>query len=291
MRVGIRARRVSGKICTALLLEVMLIALIIPGSDVVLSQDTAQSLKVNTASPVELILTDPQGRRTGFDPLNKTSFRDIPASQYSASVLCDEPNYSRCQPPFKSLHVADTMDGQYTVDVIGTGTGDFTVVVRISDEATGNWITHLYSGTTAPGHTSRLTFPGRLNIFAAFEATLKINSASKAFEVNGTFTLGPRGTISPVTQPVSIELHNFVSTIPSGSFRQTQQGTFIFAGVIQGFQLAAELTRTGGKNYTFRVRGAGVPEPSGLPGVNPVRVGFAIGNNGGDTSVNGNFLH
>ncbi len=185
------------------------------------------------------------------------------------------------------------MGGQYTMNIIGTGTGNFTVGVRTSDDA-GNWITHLYYGTTTPGNISQFMFPCELNIFAAFEATLKIDSISKAFEVNGTFTLGPRGAVSLAIQPVSIELHNYVSTIPAGSFSKTSQGTFVFAGNIQGVQLAGELKPTGGKSYTFRIRGSGLSglsEPSGLPRANPVRVGFAIGSNGGSTRVTATLVH
>lgn len=287
MRVGIRRLFAPGMIRAALLLGAVSITMISLGSDFALSQDTFQTLAVDTTSPVELVLTDPEGRRTGFDPITNTGFRDIPVSQYSKSVLCDEPEYSNCQAPYKSLWVNDQMDGQYSVEAIGTGTGDFIVYVTINDEATREGITHLYSGTTAPGRVSQFTFPGRLNVFAAFGVTLKINPASNSFDVNGTFTLGPRGTVSPSTQPVSIELDDLVFTIPSGFFKEAQQGTFVFAGVIQGVQLAAELTPTGGQSYTFQVRGANVS--SGLPSANPVWVHFAVGSNGGSISRNANF--
>ena len=34
-------------------------------------------------SPGELVLTDPQGRRTGFDPLTNTSYDEIPQGTYA----------------------------------------------------------------------------------------------------------------------------------------------------------------------------------------------------------------
>ena len=155
------------------------------------------------------------------------------------------------------------------------------------------WIDQSYSGTTAPGRVSRFTFPGVLTNFAAFGATVKINLASKAFEVKASFTLGDRGMISLTAQPVTIETfysgHSIMVTIPPGSFRQTQQGTFVFQGVIQGIQLAAELKPEGGKSYTLQVRGMRVPERSDLPSGNPVTVWLAIGNNGGSIEVNAEF--
>ncbi len=245
--------------------------------------NTPQALGVYTNGPVELILTDPQGRRTGFDPISNTSFQDIPASAYSTIIFRDEQNFSPDDPPFKALDMANQMAGQYTLDVIGTGSGDFTVEVIASDAA-GNWIIQTYSGTTAPGAPSRFTFPGAVIVFAPFSARLEINSASQAFELNSTFTLGPGGTISPVTQPVTLQLGNaFLVTIPAGSLMPGPNGMFLFDGVINNVALSANLTPISANSYAFRISGAGVPN---LPGANPVDVGLAIGNNGGSISVN-----
>src|SRR5207302_9396674 len=90
-------------------------------------------------------------------------------------------------------------------------------------------------------------FQGVSNLFAAFGANLRINYPSQAFEVDGRFTLGAGGTISPVTQPVTIELgQGFLLAIPAGSFTQTPQGTFFFAGIIHGIPLEAYLTPLAG---------------------------------------------
>jgi hypothetical protein len=248
---------------------------------------TPQALGVYSDAPVELILTDPQGRRTGFDPFTNTLFQDIPTSDYETSAYCDELGSSGCNSPFKTLEMANQIPGQYTLNVTGTGSGAFTVSVRASDAA-GNWITQTYSGTAAPGVTSQFTFDGAVITFAAFGANLAISSSFQAFAVDGTITLGPGGTISPVAQPVTIQVGNaFSATIPAGSFTQTPQGTFAFGGVVQGILLAAELTPTGGNGYTFAIVGVGVPN---LPSANPVDIRLAIGSNGGNTSVNANFL-
>ena len=310
MRVGTRRGLTAGRICTALLLGLAPVSLVIPSSNVAFSQNlTLKGLSAHASGPVEIILTDPQGRQTGFDPVHSISFHDIPVSAYSTDEVCDEVNGSSCSPPVKSVVMANPMGGQYTLDVIGTGSGDFRVAVSMSDAA-GNDIWHLFEGTTAPGVSSRFTFQGELIFFAAFEANLKITSASKAFQVNGTFTLGTGETISPATQPVSVQLGNyFLTTIPAGSFRQSPQGAFVFKGVIKGITMCTEtsfganqvclsrktepdkyfdanLTPTGGNGYAFKVVCAG---PTDLPSANPVEVRLAIGNNGGSVSVNGEF--
>lgn len=248
---------------------------------------TPQALGIYTQDPVEFILTDPQGRRTGFDPVSNTSYQEIPASEYANRVYSDVQNVS-LYPPFKSLDMAVPMAGQYTLNVIGTGSGNFTVEVDASDAA-GNWITQTYSGTTSPGVSSQFTFQGTVISFAAFAANLSITSASQAFDVPGQFTLGSGGTISPVTQPVTLQLGSgFLVTIPPGSFTDVRPGTGQFAlqgRTINGVQIGGYVNWTGGNNYAFRFSGTA----SNLPSANPVDVRLTIGNNGGDISVNATF--
>jgi len=246
-----------------------------------------RALGIYTNGPVELILTDPQGRRTGYDPVHNTSLQEIPVSNYSKTTLRAEHNPSAPDPPpLKALDVANQLGGQYTLEVVGTDSGDFTVYVKTSD-ARGNRITQSYSGTTSPGRSSQFTFPGEVTIFTAFAVTLGINSASKAFEVNGTFTAGPGGMLSPDAQPVTIELGAFLATIPAGSFAQTGQGMYAFVGTVKGVALEANLAPTGDNGYFFSIKGANVPN---LPTDNPLKVGFAIGNNGGSVDVNAEFV-
>src|SRR5437588_62977 len=241
-----------------------------------------RALGIYTNGPVELILTDPQGRRTGYDPVHNTSLQEIPVSNYAKTTLRAEHTPSAPDPPpLKALDVANQLGGQYTLEVVGTDSGAFTVYVKTSD-ARGNRITQSYSGTTSPGRPSQFTFPGEVTIFTAFAVTLRINSASKAFEVNGTFTAAPGGMLSPDAQPVTIELGAFLATIPAGSFAQTGQGMYAFVGTIKGVALEANLASTGDNGYFFSVTGANVGD---LPSDNPIKVGFAMGNNAGSAGA------
>lgn len=81
-----------------------------------------------------------------------------------------------------------------------------------------------------------LAFQGVTNLFASFNARLEINSASRAFEMSSTFSLGPGGTISPATQSVTIQIGtSFLVAIPPGSFRAAGNGNrFVFEGTVNG---------------------------------------------------------
>lgn len=247
---------------------------------------TPQALGIYTDAPVEFILTDPQGRRTGFDPISSTSFQEIPASAYSTSVYSDELNFSFVEPPVKSLDMAAPMAGQYTLNVVGTGSGSFTLEVTAADAA-GNWITQTYSGMTAPGVSTQFTFQGAVTIFATFSAIVDINASKNQFAVGGQFTLGAGSPgIDPLTQPVTLLLGAFSMTIPAGSFHLDSHGNYVFHGTINGVQLAAGVQPQGGNQYAYGIAGQNA---NNLPTANPVDVRLATGSNGGDVSVNANF--
>lgn len=66
-------------------------------------------------SPVDFYVTDPRGRRVGMDPRWGEPRVEIPGAVY---------NFDR-EPSF--IFIPDLLDGDYTVTLIGTGTGEYTV--------------------------------------------------------------------------------------------------------------------------------------------------------------------
>ncbi len=71
----------------------------------------------------ELLLSDPQGRRTGLDPVKNVE-REIPRSSY----LAEGP-----QPRTMVLHIRQPMDGWYLLQVSGSGTGSYSLDIRARD--------------------------------------------------------------------------------------------------------------------------------------------------------------
>jgi len=70
------------------------------------------TLNVTTSCPINLMLTDPLGRRLGFDPTDGTVRREIPDSIYTRPNV--EPQI---------LRIGDPMPGPYRVTVTGFGEG------------------------------------------------------------------------------------------------------------------------------------------------------------------------
>ncbi len=91
------------------------------------------SLNVSVFSPIEVVLTDPTGKRLGFD-LQQGLLSEIVGGQY----WHEEPYYSLDEgsdpepvwpETIKHIYIADPMPGNYSLDIVGTATGDFQIVM------------------------------------------------------------------------------------------------------------------------------------------------------------------
>jgi probable HAF family extracellular repeat protein len=124
--------------------------------------------------------------------------------------------------------------------------------------------------------------------FLAFSATLNIDCGGPppedTFNLHSSFTLSSTASngINPVTEPVTLQVGTFTTTIPPGSFSKHKNGSFTFAGVIGGVSLDALINHTGTLRYEFDAKGQG----ASLTGTtNPVTVALTIGDDRGTTSV------
>jgi hypothetical protein len=77
-----------------------------------------------------------------------------------------------------------------------------------------------------------------------------------AFGFGSNFTLSSNApAINPVTEPVTLQVGTFTTTIPTGSFKRSGR-SFVFAGSVGGVDLGARITPTGTLRYTFDAEGA-----------------------------------
>jgi hypothetical protein len=143
----------------------------------------------------------------------------------------------------------------------------------------------LYAGSSVNGKVFQFHDPS--TPFASFTTKLeiKLNPGvnDDTFEVKSTFTLanGSNG-INPLTEPVTLRVGNFSTTIPAGSFKQDKKGQFKFEGTISGISLEAKVIPLGGNKFEFRAEGKNV-NLTGI--VNPVNLELAIGDDRGTATV------
>lgn len=91
-----------------------------------------RGLTVSFHSPGELLITDPSGRRLGFDPLTNQSFTEIPGSFYDDVGLQDDVTELPADDTDtgKSLGLVSPATGDYTLTVTGTGTGTYNMEIQ-----------------------------------------------------------------------------------------------------------------------------------------------------------------
>lgn len=81
-------------------------------------------------SPGDLLVTDPQGRRTGLDPLTGTTYREIPGAAYDSSAESDPSDPDFAAAVTREWELMRPAAGTYTLTVTGTGTGTYMLDMR-----------------------------------------------------------------------------------------------------------------------------------------------------------------
>lgn len=135
-------------------------------------------VRIIAHSPVELLLTDSQGNQTGLNPFTGLAFENIPASSYSREAIEDDFDYTLTLPEIKVLEVLQPSDGKYSLQVFGTGNGEYSLD---------------FVGYDSNGKRSKQTFKGN--------ATL---GSSEVFKVNYSSTPGSQIDVTPAdtTPPI-----------------------------------------------------------------------------------------
>lgn len=85
-------------------------------------------------SPAEIIIADPQDRRTGKDPRTGTTYDEIPDTFYSVLTLDSDTGNSEAAHPVKEFYSLFPLDGSYIIQVIGTGSGSYTLDILNYDK-------------------------------------------------------------------------------------------------------------------------------------------------------------
>lgn len=93
------------------------------------------ALYVVAHSPVELMLTDPSGNKTGLNPTGSSSEEGIPSSSYTNDAVQDDVDGSALTTPeVKILEVLTPEDGTYILHAQGIGSGAYSLDFWAYDE-------------------------------------------------------------------------------------------------------------------------------------------------------------
>jgi hypothetical protein len=119
-------------------------------------------------SPAELLLTDSQGRRTGYDPVSGQTFEEIPGATYSVEADFDEET-DELLDETKVLEIMEPGVGQFSLQVCGTGSGTYDMeIVGINKHLTSSGTSYQNVPIT-PNHvdTYRIQYDNTLENYEA----------------------------------------------------------------------------------------------------------------------------
>ncbi|PIT97339.1 hypothetical protein COT77_01985, partial [Candidatus Berkelbacteria bacterium CG10_big_fil_rev_8_21_14_0_10_41_12] len=86
-------------------------------------------------SPAELLVTDSLGRKLGKDPITGIEYNEIPDAWYFEDGFDDPTGETPpSQERNKLIQILEPVDGEYNIQVIGTGTGSYTMNLSVYDE-------------------------------------------------------------------------------------------------------------------------------------------------------------
>jgi len=105
-------------------------------------------------SPIELLITDPDGKQTGIDPVTLSLVHQIPGATYATESISDDddPANDDTTPEVKAFEQSGPKPGTYKIDVIGTDDGPYTLDITADD--TGVAVTKTIAGNAIRGQVS-----------------------------------------------------------------------------------------------------------------------------------------
>ena len=94
-------------------------------------------ISIRFYSPGELLLTDPQGRRIGRNPIKGINYNEIPNASYGGEGLMDDldPDADPETDPsfFEEILIMHPIDGEYNLNVIGTASDSYSLSISTMD--------------------------------------------------------------------------------------------------------------------------------------------------------------
>jgi len=205
--------------------------------------DQITGLKFTFHSPVEIFVTDPMGRRAGFDPATQTAYNEIPNAFYNQSLGEEDATTDLDDPdPGKSLEVFGDVDGDYSLTVTGTATGTYNAEIWAYD--INNNVPHFEIPTT-PTSTGQVQ-KYSVHFEAANAARAELaggfdGGGQRPRDVNKFLSYGNPASTSTTLPPGT-------TTFPLAIFYSVQVLPATFSAVLNGVDVTAEFHPAAGSS-------------------------------------------
>ena len=142
--------------------------------------------------------------------------------------------------------------------------------------------------STAVSSTDTVSVVQTFQLFSEFQAKLVVMTGlNGSFDLTSLFALSsPTATINPVTQPVTLQIGNYLANISPGWFQRlpngSKAGSYIYSGFIGGATLGVQINPLGSGLFQFKAN-ATFANFTGFP--SPTPFSLTIGTNGGTTLI------
>jgi|GEM_PF-762255 len=159
-------------------------------------------LIIKLLSPVDVVVTAPDGKRIGKDFQTNTEMNEIDRAFYSGFSTDNE-----------YITIPNPLDGEYKVELQGTGTGEYTVAsAYISDSASAE---KDFTAQTRPGLVSELN----LSVDSADPQGLDVKPADMTPPEITISSPQSRDYLRSETLPVNVAIHDVESDIASSGIK------------------------------------------------------------------------
>ena len=195
-------------------------------------------MRITAPVNVHFVVTDPQGRRTGYDPTTGTNFTEIPGAGYTEQAI-DTPNESGFSPQRLSderyfTSVSSVLDGAYQIQVFGVTSGSF-YIDSASYDSSGIQNDSVYkTGTVQAGGKSTITLQHSSAAVAVTNASLTLKHygiwhAPKQTYANSEAFI--EAQLTPYTPPLTFSsqlqlsvggVNGYNVSLPASKFKQVK---------------------------------------------------------------------
>jgi hypothetical protein len=154
-----------------------------------------------------LLVTDAQGRRTGYDPATGQILTEIPGSSYNADEFELDPDGTPSGTTLHSVYIFQPATGEYTIQVLPSGSGS--AQLRLEGTSTSGDVTpgvqQNLALTTGTSTLLSATFDtGGLAAFLAQTSSVPPSNSSPPPTASVSFAFGPNGALFEVVGPDGI---------------------------------------------------------------------------------------
>jgi hypothetical protein len=194
--------------------------------------DDPSMLFIHLTSTVDMVVTDPTGKRTGYNPFTKENFAEIPGATFVSSESISDPSdlniFTPAETRFEGLQ---PIDGQYKVQIYAKSKASYQLTTYHFDSTgTINGVSDQTSTINA-GATKEVIVQHSAQAIPVRYSSIKIRKAdffdSKRSEmafIGGTITPADGHAISSVNKFLRIQVGNFSKVIEKKQLLKIKEG-------------------------------------------------------------------